>query len=111
MHCVVYGYLATARGDEGPGDKPRSTAEFYARAQQEGFELRTVFTDDYEHTLQVDRPGFTALLEALDTGEPAAVLVPALHHLSWHPGVQARRVAEIERSGARLHVLPAGEMR
>ena len=98
----MYGYLRVE-----PADEPNLTAELHAHAKREGLTLAHVFTDRYnDGAEQVDRHGFSALVDALRRPGVYGVLVPSLDHLSRFSGVRHAMCTLIQvETGARVLVM------
>lgn len=109
MQPMVYGYLRTSEAEGGQLDIQRLTETLTAYSEREGLLLGAVFFDDQAHPRSTHEwlPGFAALLDALQAGEADGVLLPARHHLSRQPELQASRARQIEDSGVRVYVVAA----
>jgi hypothetical protein len=97
----LLGYLrvAPAMADKRVEDLRRAMADF---ASSEGFVLERVLVDQsLLHT-----KAFVELVVALERGDAAHVVVPALHHLAHFPSVQLAMKELLEaQTGARVMVM------
>lgn len=79
--------------------------ELVLYASRRGLVLEEVFTDVPCTGLELDRPGFGRLVEALWRHDGATVLLPARCHLSWRTDIRQQLERRIRDTGADLHVL------
>ena len=104
MQPLVYGYLRV-----GVADATDLIDDLRAYAKREGLTLAHAFTDCYEDGAeQVERHGFSALVDALMRPDVYGVLVPSLDHLSRFSGVRHAMCTLIQlETGAQILMMNA----
>jgi hypothetical protein len=76
-------------------------------ADTHSMRLLCVFRDDGAPYLAAQRSGFTRVIAELSAGNAAAVIVPAVYHLSWLPEVRVTLTRIIQNAGGRLYIAQA----
>ena len=101
---VVFGYIRLSRPDNSRLELLRGDIrEFCIR---EGLALDLVFADSGVNDIDLVRPGWTALIDALAQANAYAVVVPTLDHLSRDPVLRAELRAQITQTGATICLMP-----
>jgi hypothetical protein len=77
-----------------------------AYCQQEGLPLELVFADAGVSDANLERAGWTALLDVLRLHDAPVVVLPNGNHLSCEPGLQIELRAQLVVAGATVVVMP-----
>jgi Resolvase, N terminal domain len=97
------GYVRSPYPDTPKRDEHVDAIVSYAHTHT--MRLVCVYRDDGMPSAGVRRSGFTQVLHQLAAGHVMAVIVPAAHHLSWHPDLRAHLIGLIHHAGGQLHIV------
>jgi hypothetical protein len=97
-------YVRTASAQEGDGGIVGQRAACTAYAQAHTYAITSVFEDAGASGASLDRPGLTALREAVRLGEIHVVLVASADRLARHLADQTVLIMEFDRFGVAVHI-------
>jgi len=100
----VYGYVRVASRRKARVERWRARIADYCR--DEGLTLELVFADSGVSDSELERAGWTALLDVVRLGDAPVVVLPNDNQLSCEPGLQVELRAQLAVAGATVMVMP-----
>ena len=100
----VFGYVRVGGRHKARMERWRARIADYCR--EEGLALELVFADSGVSGTELERAGWTALLDVLSLKDGPVVVLPNNNHLSRDPGLQVELRAQLVVAGAVVVVMP-----